>query len=97
LLASFPPGTSCAAAKALRLCLSREGVREPLHVVLKRTLVPQELHIRTIHPHATLLALGDVLLAIERRETPLLRDNDLLATWELVLAAAESLDGVGAV
>ena len=83
--------------KLIRLCLSREGVREPPHVVRKRSLVPQELHVRTVHPHATLLAFGDVLLAVERGEAPLLRDDDLLATWELVLAAAEGLDGVGAV
>ena len=45
----------------------------------------------------TLLALGDVLLATERGEAPVLADDDLLAAGELVLAAAEGFDGGGAV
>ena len=65
--------------------------------MLERALVPQELHVRTIHADLALLALGDVLLAAQRREAPVLRDNDLLAAGELVLATAESLDGGGAV
>ena len=81
----------------LRLCLSLKGIREPPHIVLERPLVPQELHVGTIHTHLALLALGDILLAVKRRETPLLRDDDLLATWELVLAATEGFDGGGAV
>lgn len=80
-----------------RLCLSLEGAWEVSHVEFERALVPQELHIGTINPHTTFLALGDVLLAVERCEAPLLRDDDLLAAWELVLAAAESFDGAGAV
>ena len=62
-------------------------------VHLERTLVPQELNVSAIHTDLAFLALGDVLFAIEWREAPFLRDDDFLATWELVLAAAESFDG----
>ena len=67
------------------------------NVYLKRALVPQELHVGTIDPHTSFLALGDVLLAAERCEAPVLRDDDFLAAWEFVLAAAESFDGGGTV
>lgn len=82
---------------SLRLSLSLERIREAAHVVLERSLVPQELHVGTVHPDAALLALGDVVGAVERREAPLLGDDDLLAARELVLRAAESLDGGGTV
>lgn len=72
-------------AQILRLCLSLERVRESPEVVLDRALVPQELHVGTIHTHLTSLAFGDVLVAVEWRETPLLRDDNLLPAWELVL------------
>ena len=74
-------------------CLRLKRIRESPDVVLKRALVPQKLHIRTIHPDLALLTLGDVLLATERREAPILRDDDLLAAGELVLAAAQGFDG----
>jgi hypothetical protein len=79
------------------LCLCLKRIGEAAHVVLQRTLVPQELHVGTIHTDLALLALGDVVGAVERSETPLLRDNDLLATGELVLAAAKGFDGGGTV
>src|ERR1700761_219939 len=81
----------------VRLCLRLNRIREAPHVVLERALIPQELHVRTVHAQLALLALLDVLLAVERGETPFLRDDDLLAAGELVLAAAESFDGGGAV
>jgi len=76
-------------------CLSvrRECLGESPHVVLERALVPQELHVRTIDAHLPSLALGNVLVAVERCEAPLLGDDDLLAAGKLVLATAESLDG----
>lgn len=93
----FTPPFSCLIRSAAHLCLGREGLWEAPHVVLERALVPQELHVRTVDAHVALLALSNVLIAVERREAPLLGDDDLLATRELVLRAAESLDGGGAV
>ena len=74
-----------------------ESSREALHVVLDGALVAQELHVRTIRQQLARCPLLNVLLPVERRETPLLGDDDLLATGELVLRAAEGLDGGGAV
>jgi len=81
------------------LCRSSllESSREPLHVVREVTPVAEELNVSTIGQQLSSHSLLDVLLPPERRETPLLADNDLLATRELVLRAAESLDGSGAV
>ena len=57
------------------LCLDVEGTWEALHVVGKRTLVAEELDVGTIWLEVTLAALGDVLLTVERGETPLLGDD----------------------
>jgi len=75
------------------LCLDVESTWEALHVVGKRALVLEELDVGTVWLEVTLAALGNVLLTVERGEAPLLADDDLLATWELVLSAAKSLDG----
>jgi len=75
----------------------RKGSREALHVVLNGALIAQELHIRTIRQQLSSRPLLNILLAVKRRETPLLGHDDLLAAGELVLRAAESLDGGGAV
>jgi len=45
----------------------------------------------------TFLALSDILLTAEGRETPVLGDDNLLAAGEFVLGAAESLNGCSAV
>lgn len=68
-----------------------------LHVLLHGTLEAQELDIRAVVLDAALLAQTDVLIPTQRRETPVLADDDLLAARELVLRAAQRLDGVGAV
>jgi len=81
----------------LCLGLGLESLREAPHVVLERALVPQELHVSAVDPDVTGLALLNVLLATERGEAPVLGDDDFLTARELVLAAAESLDGVGTV
>jgi len=60
-------------------------------------LVPQELDVRTVDLDLAGLLQLDVLVTLQRREAPVLADDDLLATGELVHAAAESLDGSGAV
>lgn len=56
-------------------------------------MVAEELDVGTVDLDTALLAELDVLLAAERSETPVLGDDDLLATRELVHGAAESLDG----
>ena len=56
-------------------------------------MVGQELHVGTVHLDAASSLLLQVLLATERGETPVLGDDDLLATGELVLGSAEGLEG----
>lgn len=72
---------SSLATKHLSLLL--ESVGEAAHVVLESTLVAEELDVGTVDPDLALLALLDVLVALERSETPVLGDDDLLATGEL--------------
>lgn len=55
-------------------------------------MVGQELNVSTIDLDATSSLLLQVLLAAKRGEAPVLGDNDLLATGELVLRAAEGLE-----
>ena len=69
------------------------GIGETLDVVLDQTVATQELHVGTVLLELALLAQLDVLLAADGGEAPVLGDNDLLATRELVHGAAESLDG----
>ena len=57
----------------------------------------QELNVATVLLQTTLLAHTDVLLATDRGEAPVLGNDDLLATGELVGRATQSLDGSGAV
>lgn len=78
------------------LSLSLEGLGETAHVVLKGTPGAEELDVGTVDADLALLALLDVLLAAKGGETPVLGDDDLLATGELVLGATESLNDVGA-
>jgi hypothetical protein len=79
------------------LLLALKSLGEPLHVPGKRTVVREELNVGTVDLDAAGLALLDVLLAAKWSEAPVLGDDDLLATRELVLAAAEGLDGGGTV
>jgi len=78
------------------LSLGLEGLGEAAHVVLEGTLGAEELDVGTVDADLALLALLDVLLAAKGGETPVLGDDDLLATGELVLGATESLNDVGA-
>lgn len=68
-----------------------ESLRETLHVLLKVSVVGKELNVGTIHLDATSSLLLEVLLTSERSETPVLGDDDLLSTGELVLRSSESL------
>lgn len=74
-----------------------ESLGETLHVVLERAVVGEELNVSTIDLDAASSLLLQVLLAAERGETPVLGDDDLLATGELVLRTAESLKSVATV
>lgn len=76
---------------------TRKSSREPRHVTLNRTLVPQKLDIGTIDQELALVAFLDVFFAAERGEAPVLANDDLLAAGELVLRAAEGFDGCCAV
>jgi len=70
----------------------RESLGEALHVVLESTLVAEELHVGTIHLDTTSSLPLQVVLATEGGETPVLGDDDLLPTGELVLGSSESLE-----
>ena len=72
---------SSLATKHLSLLL--ESLGEAADVVRKLALVAEELDVGTVDPDLTLLALLDVLVALEGSETPVLGDDDLLATREL--------------
>ena len=65
----------------LSRCL--ESGREAANVAGEVALVAEELNVGTVDLDLALLALLDVLLALERGETPVLGDDDLLATREL--------------
>lgn len=57
----------------------------------------QELDVSTIDENLSGGLLVHVLLTAKRGETPVLGDDDLLATGELVLGATESLESDGTV
>ena len=78
------------------LCLG-ECSRETLDVVGQLSVVAQELDICTIDQNLALSLLLHVFFAAERSEAPVLGDDDLLATRELVLELAESLESSGTV
>jgi len=80
----------------LTLCLG-EGIRVVSHVLLQASVVGKELNVSAIDTDTAGRLLLQVLLAAERREAPVLRDNDLLPTGELVLGASESLESDSAV
>jgi hypothetical protein len=62
-----------------------ESGRKALDVVGKVTLVAEELNVGTVDLDLASLAGLDVLLALEGSETPVLGDDDLLATGELAM------------
>ena len=68
------------------------GAESLLEVSLKRTLLVQVLDVASIGLETTGSALSDVVLTGQLGETPLLGDDDLLATSKLELGTTESLD-----
>jgi hypothetical protein len=81
---------------ASNLCLG-ECSRETLDVVGQLSVVAQELDICTINQNLALSLLLHIFFTTERSEAPVLGDNDLLATRELVLGSAEGLESGGTV
>ena len=79
------------------LCLLLKSVWEAFQIVRKFAVVGEELDVSAIDLDATFLAHLDILLSAERREAPVLRDDNLLAAREFVLRAAKSFDGGGTV
>jgi len=78
------------------LCLL-ESSWESSDVVGQLALVAQELNIGTINQNLSRVLLVHILFTAQRSEAPVLGDDNLLATWELVLGSAESLDSSGTV
>jgi len=56
-------------------------------------VVGQELNVGTVGLDLTGCPSSGVLLPSQWGETPVLGDDDLLATWELVLRSSQSFDG----
>lgn len=73
--------------------LSGESIGETAHVLFQRTVVAEELNVSTIDLDTASSLAVQVFVAAEGSEAPVLGDNDLLATGELVLRSAESLQG----
>jgi len=60
--------------------------------LLNAALVPQELNVGAINQDTTLLLELDVFISSEWCETPILADNNLLTTGELVHGSSECFD-----
>lgn len=71
--------------------LCRKSIRESPHVISQLAMVAQELHVGTVHQDPATSLLVEVLFTTQRCEAPVLGDDDLLATRELVLRTAERL------
>lgn len=69
-----------------------ESSGESADVVGELAVVGQELDISTIDQDLSGCLLLHVLFAAERSEAPVLGNNDLLATRELVLGSTESFE-----
>jgi hypothetical protein len=74
------------------LHLLSESSWETAHVLLDLSVWAEELDVSTIDLDGSSVTLLEVLLTTKRGEAPVLGDNDLLATGELVLRSAESLN-----
>lgn len=65
---------------------------EVLNVLLQLTVAGQELDVGTILTDLASLAASNVLITVQRSETPLLGDDDLLLTGEFVLTTTQGLN-----
>ena len=75
----------------------RSGPELIAQVGLEGTFRPDELDVGTVLQHLLLLLELQVVLLVDIGEAPLLGDDDLLTTGELVTGTAESLDDNGGV
>jgi hypothetical protein len=57
---------------------------ELFDVIFKLPLVPQELDVRSINGNSALLPQLNVLIPLQRGETPILTDNDLLSSRKFI-------------
>jgi len=60
-------------------------------------MIAQELHVSTINQNPSTSLLLHVFFTTKRSEAPILRDDDLLTTGELVLRATQSFEGGGTI
>lgn len=74
--------------------LSKYEIRELLQSV-QWSASSQELDICAIALDLTHLSASDILIPIQRRESPFLGHDNLLSTRELVLGTTKSLDDSG--
>lgn len=88
---------SSSSQPAISTHLSLERLGEVLDVLLDRAVLGEELDVGTVHLDVAGVPLLQVLLAAEGSEAPVLGDDDLLPAGELVLRAAEGLEGDGTV
>ena len=79
------------------LCLRTERCRVQSHVLLKWAMLAEVLDISTIDSDIAGSTLLEVFFTAKGSEAPVLGNDDLLPTGELVHGAAESFDGCGAV
>lgn len=71
--------------------LSGEGIGESSHVLFQNTVITEELNVSTVDLDTASSLAVKVLIATEGSETPVLGNDNLLATRELVLRSAEGL------
>lgn len=74
-----------------------ESSRETTDVISQLALVAQELDISTINQNLSCSLLLHIFFTAERSETPVLGNDNLLATGELILGATEGLESIGTV
>lgn len=61
-------------------------------VLVQVTFLGHELDVSTVVLDLTVSLLSSVVVSVKRSETPLLRDYDLLLTWELVSGSSQTLN-----
>ena len=74
------------------LSLSSKVFWEFSDVVFQRTLLGQELNESTVVLDFTSFSLLQVFWSVQVGETPLLRQNNLLLTWELVSGSSQTFN-----
>lgn len=78
--------------KLIKNLSRQEVIWEFLEVLFQRTLLGKELNESTIVLDFVSVNSVQVFFSVQTGETPFLRDNDLLLTWELVSSSSQSFD-----